>query len=71
MTTQMAILKQNHGRPGAQLVPLEEAIEGFKSVAKYFNATYEELIENFEKAGFNVFHPHWKQYLEKIRTRGR
>ena len=61
------VYKKNNG--GAKLVPIKEAIEDLKNIAKYFNSTPNECVKEFKNAGFNVFNPKWKRFVKECQSR--
>ena len=63
---QQAIVRKPHGRPGARLIPLNEAMEDIEAVARLYMCEVSEMKRVFAQCGFNTFNPKWAEYLKKI-----
>lgn len=60
-----AIVKRNHGKPGAKLIPISEAMEDLKTIARLKRLPYKFVKEMFVNSGHNVFNQRWKDFTSK------
>jgi len=58
-----AITQKPHGRPGAMLTSIKEAMEDLETVARLYRLPVKLLQKKFTVCGYNVFNKQWKEFI--------
>ena len=64
-----AIVQKPHGRPGAMLQSLQEAEKDCETIARLKRLPPNFVKTIFKNAGYNVFNPVWKDFVNYTQNR--